>query len=80
MKHRGRAPGQDDLLRPSLVDLIDMRHEPVKLAALIDCEWFEQEWAGFFPSKEERPVAHPRLVAGLIGDWAKPGSHAAALS
>ncbi|TCS59991.1 hypothetical protein EDD52_1161, partial [Primorskyibacter sedentarius] len=52
MKHRDRVPQQDDLLRPRLVDMIDMRHELVKLAALIDWEWFEREWAGFFPSKE----------------------------
>jgi IS5 family transposase len=54
MKHRDRAPEQDHLLRPRLVDLIDMRHELVKLAALIDWEWFEREWAVFFPSKEGR--------------------------
>ena len=66
MKHRDRAPQQDDLLRPRLVDMIDMRHELVKLAALIDWEWFEREWAGFFPSKEGRPATHPRLVAGLM--------------
>ena len=35
MKHRPRPPEQDDLLRPRLVDLIDMRHELVKLAAPI---------------------------------------------
>jgi IS5 family transposase len=29
MKHRNRPPEQDDLLRPRLVDLIDMRHELV---------------------------------------------------
>ena len=29
MKHRPRPPEQDDLLRPRLVDLIDMRHELV---------------------------------------------------
>lgn len=66
MKHRDRAPEQDDLLRPRLIDLIDLRHELVKLAALIDWEWFEWEWAGFFPSKEGRPASHPRLVAGLM--------------
>ena len=58
MKHRDRPPEQDDLLRPRLVDLIDMRHELVKLAALIDWEWFEREWAGSFPSKEGRPATH----------------------
>lgn len=66
MKHRDRASEQDDLLRPRLVDMIDMRHELVKLADLIDWDWFEREWAGFFPSKEGRPATHPRLVAGLM--------------
>ena len=66
MKHRDRVPQQDDLLRPRLVDMIDMRHELVKLAALIDWEWFEREWAGFFPSRQGRPATHPRLVAGLM--------------
>jgi hypothetical protein len=32
MKHRNRPPEQDGLLRPRLVDLIDIRHELVKLA------------------------------------------------
>ena len=66
MKHRDRTPEQDDLLRPRLVDMIDMRHELVKLAGLIDWEWFEREWAGFFPSASGRPATHPRLVAGLM--------------
>jgi IS5 family transposase len=66
MKHRPRAPEQDDLLRPRLVDLIDMRHELVKLAALIDWEFFERERAGFFPSSTGRPATSPRLVAGLL--------------
>ena len=43
MKHRDRPSEQNDLLRPRLADLIDMRHELVKLAALIDWEWFERE-------------------------------------
>lgn len=63
MKHRNRPPEQDDLLRPRLVDLIGMRHE---LAALIDREFFEREWAGYFPSGTERRATPPRLVAGLM--------------
>lgn len=66
MKHRSRPPEQDDLLRPRLVDMIDLRHELVKLAALIDWEVFEREWAGFFPSATGRPATPPRLVAGLL--------------
>jgi hypothetical protein len=73
MKHRIRPAEQDDLLaeqddllRPRLVDMINPRHELVRLAALIDWDWFEREWAGFFPSQEGRPATHPRLVAGLL--------------
>ena len=44
MKPKKRTPEQDDLLRPRLVDIIDMRHELVKLATLIDWEFFEDEW------------------------------------
>jgi IS5 family transposase len=46
--------------------MIDGRHELVKLAALIDWEVFEREWAGFFPSHKGRPATEPRLVAGLL--------------
>jgi IS5 family transposase len=66
MKPKKRTPEQDDLLRPRLVDIIDMRHELVKLAALIDWEFFETEWAGFFPADRGRPASSPRLVAGLL--------------
>lgn len=66
MKHRDRPLEQNDLLRPRLFDLIDMRYELVKLAALIDWEFFEREWAGFFPSGTGRPATPPRLVAGLM--------------
>jgi len=64
MKHRPRPPEQDDLLRPRLVDMIDPRHELVKLAALIDWGVFAREWAGFFPSHKVRLATEPRLVAG----------------
>ena len=66
MKPKLRVPEQDDLLRPRLVDLIDMRHELVKLETLIDWEFFEREWSGFFPSGKGRPATSPRLVAGLL--------------
>lgn len=66
MKHRSRPPEQDDLLRPRLIDMIDPRHELVKLAALIDWEVFEGQWTGFFPSGTGRPATPPRLVAGLL--------------
>ncbi|PTR18578.1 hypothetical protein C8J28_1072 [Cereibacter azotoformans] len=66
MKHRPCPPEQNDLFRPRLVDMIDMRHELVTLAGLIDWEFFDREWAGFFPSITGRPATSPRLVAGLL--------------
>ena len=66
MKPRPRTEEQDDLLRPRLTDMIDLRHELAKLAALIDWEFFETEWSGFFPSPTGRPATSPRLVAGLL--------------
>jgi IS5 family transposase len=66
MKPRKPLPEQDDLLRARLVEMIDMRHELVKLATLIDWDVFEREWAGFFPSHTGRPATMTRLVAGLL--------------
>ncbi len=66
MKPRKPPPEQDDLLRARLVEMIDMRHELVKLADLIDWEVFEREWAGYFPSHTGRPATPTRLVAGLF--------------
>ena len=65
MKPGKPAPDQDDLLRARLVEMIDMRHELVKLEALIDRDIFEREWLGLFPSHTGRPATPPRLVAGL---------------
>ena len=48
------------------MDMIDPRHELVNLAALIDWDFFEREWAEFFPSTTGRPATSPRLVAGLM--------------
>lgn len=66
MKAKHHDPEQDDLLRPRLTEMIDLRQELVKLAALIDWEFFEEEGAGFFPSHTGRPATSPRLVAGLL--------------
>lgn len=49
MKRGKLSPEQDDLLRARLVEMIHMRHDLVKLAAQIDWEVFEREWAGLFP-------------------------------
>ncbi|TRD15514.1 transposase, partial [Palleronia caenipelagi] len=66
MKPGKPSPKQDDLLRARWVGMIDMRHELVKLAALIDREVFERERAGLFLSQTGRPATPTRLVAGLL--------------
>lgn len=66
MTHRLRPREQDDLHRLRLVDLIDLCHEPVTLARLINRGFFEQEWSGLFPSSTGQPAAWPQLVAGLL--------------
>jgi IS5 family transposase len=66
MRPRSRGTEQDDLLRPRLTDLIDMRHALIRLEALIDWDVFEAERAGSFPSRTGRAATSPRLVAGLL--------------
>jgi len=42
--------------------MIDARHELVKLAALIDWDFFEREWASFFPrTRADRRPLHAWL-------------------
>lgn len=55
-----------DLFRMELVNLIDQRHELVKLAALIDWPAFEQAWGAKFESTTGRPALPTRLMAALL--------------
>jgi hypothetical protein len=74
MKPHSRAPEQADLLHPRLVDMIDPHHELVNLAALIDWDFFEREWSGFFPSAD-RPsgnVAAPGRRADVSAARLQP--------
>ena len=54
----------DDLFRNRLDNLIDRRHELVRLAALIDWECFDREWGEAF-CEHGRPAIATRLIAGL---------------
>ncbi len=53
---------EHDLFRMELVNLIDQRHELVKLAALIDWPAFEQAWGPKFESTTGRPALPTRLL------------------
>lgn len=66
MGPKRQSPASGELFQQVLVSLINLEHPLVKLAALIDWEVFEAQWAGFFPSKTGRPATPPRLIAGLL--------------
>jgi IS5 family transposase len=59
-----RPAEQDDPLRPRPVNMIEPRHELVKLTGLITWEVFGRDWSGFFPSATG--LIQPPLVAGLL--------------
>ena len=52
----------DDFFRHRLENLIDARHELVKLAGLIDWEHFNTQWGGTF-CEAGRVSRHDRLLA-----------------
>ncbi len=54
----------DDLFRHRLENLIDPRHELVKLSELIDWDHFDQQWGESF-CEVGRPAIATRLIAGL---------------
>ena len=55
-----------DLFRTELVNLIDHRHELVKLGELIDWQAFADEWSPQFASTTGRPALPTRLMAALL--------------
>ena len=60
------AASDHDLFRLELVNLVDTRHELVRLAELIDWSVFEREFGGQFASTTGRPALPTRLVTGLL--------------
>jgi transposase, IS5 family len=57
---------EHDLLRMELLNLIDQRHELVRLEKLIDWQSFEQCWSPQFTSTTARPALPTRLMAALL--------------
>jgi transposase, IS5 family len=58
--------GDADLFRMELVNLIDQRHELVRLAGLIDWNAFSRQWSPQFASTTGRPALPTRLMAALL--------------
>jgi len=57
---------EHDLFRMELVNLIDQRHELVRLAGLINWRAFADEWSPQFVSTTGRPALPTRLMAALL--------------
>ncbi|MBX9746999.1 MAG: transposase, partial [Hyphomonadaceae bacterium] len=57
--------GEQDLFRARLDQIINMRHELVKLAAAIDWNWIDAELAGAF-KENGRPAVPTRFMIGLL--------------
>lgn len=55
-----------DLFRLGLANMIDSRHELVRLAKLIDWSVFDREFSAHFVSHTGRPALPTRLMAGLL--------------
>ena len=49
--------GSGDLFRARLDQIIDIRHEPVRLADAIDWDWLDAELAGRFAASTVRSSA-----------------------
>ena len=66
MKPKKHEPQpQEELFRNRLENLIDPRHELVRLAKLIDWEVFDREWGPLFADRRGAPAIPTRLIAGL---------------
>lgn len=69
MKFKPKEAEQDYLFRARLVEIIDMRHELVKLAALIKWEFSERGWAGFSPpQRNSLQRDHASVFDGAVDD------------
>jgi IS5 family transposase len=70
-KSRHHAAEQD-LFRMELVNLIDQRHELIKLASLIDWAALEQAWGPKFESAPRHFVLNPtdRMAGRRRARWA----------
>ena len=55
----------NDLFRHRLDNLIDMRHELVRLSELIDWPVFESQWGVLFEDRRGAPALPTRLITGL---------------
>ncbi len=56
---------QEDLFRMRLENMLDIKHELIKLPKHIDWESPDKEWGALFVSTKGAPAIRTRLIAGL---------------
>ena len=60
-----QTTGEGDLFRARIDQIINMKHELVRLAGAIDWEWLDAEIAPLFSAKG-RPASPTRFMIGLL--------------
>ena len=65
MRPREQSKGQDDLFRSRLDQIIDMKHELVRLAGLVDWPLLDQKLGDMYTDGPGQPPLPTRLMAGL---------------
>lgn len=65
MRPREQSKGQDDLFRSRLDQIIDMRHELVRLGGLIDWQLLGTKLGEVYTDAPGQPPLPTRLMAGL---------------
>ena len=66
MGPKATAPQSQDLFRPMLIELVNLKHPLVKLAEVIEWEHINTLCVPLFPPQRGRPAIAPRLIAGLL--------------
>lgn len=64
-KPQKEAERQEDLFKTKLEDIIDMSHEMVRLAGVIDWDTLDREYGAMYHESKGRPGHPTRLMAGL---------------
>jgi transposase, IS5 family len=60
-----QTTGEGDLFRARIDQIINMKHELVRLAGALDWEWLDAEIAPLFSAKG-RPASPTRFMIGLL--------------
>lgn len=65
LKENPETDGQEDMFFPRLENIVDSRHELVKLSAVVDWDCLETDLSQYYCADNGRPGGSIRLMAGL---------------